>query len=58
MKKSSNWKREYGMFEASKEEIAYFESYEGKEVTLEEIIASSKKKRQAPLEKQTPILRK
>lgn len=45
MKKSETWKSEYGMIEASKEEIAYFESYKGKEVVFEEIIVNSKKKK-------------
>lgn len=43
MKKSETWKNEYGIIEASKEEIAYLESYKGKEVSFEEIFLKSKK---------------
>ena len=41
----------YGMIEASKKEIEYFESLEGEAVDLDQIIAQSKPKKPAPASK-------
>lgn len=38
-------KGEYGMIEASKKEIEYFESFEGEAVDLQQIITQSKVKK-------------
>ena len=41
-------KGKYGMIEASKKEIAYFESFEGEPVDLNQLIAKSKEQASNP----------
>ena len=45
MKKLQTWKNSFGIIESSKSEIDYLESFNGREVTFEDIVAKSKKKK-------------